>query len=217
MNDVAIRPVEKPGPGQTRAASSLRALLRETTASSHQRLDRHFLGMTEAGDATFYHRFIRMNHACHATLESALAVITQRLGEPLLARREPLLAALSQDIRAMDLAPVAPAPLQLGGTDLPEAAGLVYVLDGSRLGARFIHREFIAKNLARRWPGISTAYLAGAAAPDPFGDRMDALSGRIVSESARQRAGAAAQAAFALFEAAFDDACRRTQPETAPS
>ncbi|NDV86138.1 hypothetical protein GTW51_05420 [Aurantimonas aggregata] len=215
MNDAALCPVENSGSGNARAGTTLRAVLREATETPHRRLDRHFADMTGACDAGGYHRFIRMNHACHAAIEPVLAGIGQRLDDRLITRREPLLVSLAEDMRAMDLDPVLAEPLILDRPDLPEAAGLIYVLDGSRLGARFIHREFIAKDLARRWPGISTAYLASAAGPDAFGDRMAALSDRVVSQTARRRAIAAAQAAFAVFEAAFAGTTRH--PEAATS
>ncbi|MBB4002799.1 biliverdin-producing heme oxygenase [Aurantimonas endophytica] len=215
MNDAASCPVANPGLASARAGAPLRALLRHATETPHQRLDSHFARMTEAPDASDYHRFIRMSHACHMAIEPVLAQMAQRLDDPLLARRQSLLPMLSQDMRAMGLAPVLMEPLALNRPDLPEAAGLIYVLDGSRLGARFIHREFITKDLTRRWPGITTAYLAGASGPDAFGERMTALSGRVISETARQRALAAAQTAFALFEAAFAWAARN--PEAATS
>lgn len=217
MNDAATRPVEKLRAGPPPGGPSLRALLREGTATRHQRLDVSFAGMTDADDARQYHRFIRMNHACHACLEPLVATLADRLGEPTLAERQPLLNALASDMQSMGLAPVDAGRLGVDATDLPAAAGLVYVLDGSRLGARFIHREFIQKDLARRWPGISAAYLAAASGADAFGDRMAGLSDRVESQRARDRAIATAQAAFALFEAAYKETAHHADPEPVTS
>ena len=195
----------------------MRALLREGTAARHQRLDVSFEGMTDADDARQFHRFIRMNHACHACLEPLVEALADRLGAPFLAERKPLLGALASDMQSMGLAPVDAGSFSLDAADLPGAAGLIYVLDGSRLGARFIHREFIRKDLARRWPGASAAYLVGASGSDAFGDRMAALSDRVESQKARDRALAAAQAAFALFEAAHEATARHAHAEPVTS
>ncbi|HEX2017640.1 MAG TPA: biliverdin-producing heme oxygenase [Aurantimonas sp.] len=217
MNNAAIRPPDKLRADASVAGPFLRALLREGTSIAHQRLDLGFAGMTDADDVSQYHRFIRMNHACHARLEPLLERMADQASAPFLARRQSLLPALVADMRSMDLTPVDTGLLPVCRTGLPEAAGLIYVLDGSRLGARFIHRQFIGKDLGSRWPGASSAYLAGASGPDAFGDRMAALSDRVATTTARERALAAAQAAFALFESAYQRAATTPCPEPVPS
>lgn len=218
MTDFALADPLDPPSGGRPTIRSLRQLLRVGTSEHHARLDRFFDGMTAADDADLYHRFIRMNHRCHAVLEPLLA------DHPALAavaganRRDNLLPALDADMRRMELRPLEAVAFPLRPIGLPEAAGIVYVLDGSRLGARFIHRDFLARGLIptcgdrslspqvgmiRQWAGISTAYLEAAALADGFRDRMIDLSAVIRSARHRARALAAASAAFALFEAAI--------------
>ncbi len=159
--------------------------------------------MTDALDPGLYQRFIAMNFAAHSVLEPLLdghAGLDATIGAN---PRTVLLPALAADMQQMGLRPATPIPFPVGPVGLPEAAGIAYVLDGSRLGARFIHRDFVARGLARRWPGISSAYLEAAALADSFRDRMIDLSAAIRGAPHRVRALAAANAAFALFEAAI--------------
>ncbi|HEY9058510.1 MAG TPA: biliverdin-producing heme oxygenase [Aurantimonas sp.] len=182
---------------------SLRQLLRLGTSQQHARLDRFFDGMTEIDRPDLYHRFIQMNHRCHAVLEPLLADHRAFAAVAGANRRKDLLRELDVDMRRMALSPLEAIAYPLRQIGLPEAAGIAYVLDGSRLGARFIHRDFLARDLAREWPDISTAYLEAAAIADGFREQMVDLSATIVSTRHRARALAAASAAFTLFETAI--------------
>lgn len=203
MTDAALASLLD-GPSDGRSSTpSLRQFLRSGTTDRHAALDRFFEGMTEASGPGLYQRFIAMNHAAHAALEPLLdghAGLDATIGSN---SRTILLPALAWDMRQMGLRPAATIPFPVHPVGLPEAAGIAYVLDGSRLGARFIHRDFLARGLARKWPGISTAYLEAAALTDGFRDRMIDLSATIRGAPHRDHALAAANAAFALFEAAI--------------
>ncbi len=173
--------------------------------------------MTAASDPGLYQRFIAMNQAAHSALEPLLdghAGLNATIGSN---SRTILLRALASDMRQMGLRPVATIPFPVHPVGLPEAAGITYVLDGSRLGARFIHRDFLARGLATQWPGISTAYLEAAALADGFRDRMIDLSAAIRGAPQRARALAAANAAFALFEAAIAGFSPTSEKGIAPS
>jgi len=217
MTDAALAsPLDGPSDGRS-SAPSLRQLLRSGTTDRHAALDRIFEGMTEAPGPGLYQRFIAMNYAAHSALEPLLdghVELDATIGSN---SRTILLSALASDMRQMGLHPAATIPFPVRPVGLPEAAGIAYVLDGSRLGARFIHRDFLARGLARRWPGISTAYLEAAARADGFRDRMNDLSVAIYAAPHRARALAAANAAFALFEAAIAGFPHPSEDGTVPS
>lgn len=199
------------------APGDLRRHLRAATAPVHAALDRRFADLLDPA-ARDYRAFLRMNHACHGLLEAWLAEAgpaTRRsagdgpapqgpvLPAEIAALRPSFTAALAADMAAMGLAPLPPeglaarlASLRRG---LPEAAGVVYVLDGSRLGARMILKEWRGR---REASGRSSVYLtAAAAASVPVFAAFDALSAHL-DPGELERTVAAAQTAFKLFEGA---------------
>ncbi|WP_226584407.1 biliverdin-producing heme oxygenase [Acuticoccus sediminis] len=191
--------------------ADLRWRLRGATAAAHETLDRRFETLADPGDTRAYHAFLRMNHACHALLEAWLAPVVGPARDPAgraaapagaVPPRQPLTAALAADLAALDLAPLPRDGLADLVTALPqglsEAAGVLYVLDGSRLGARTI-----LKGWARQSKGLpSTVYLTAAAASSgPVFGAFDALCAHIDPADVAQTI-VAAQAAFKLFERA---------------
>ena len=201
--------------GEAFAAPPLRGFLRAETAADHDRLDARFAGMFDGGDAATYHRFIRMNHACHAALEPGLAERAAAVGLDANRAGRGLLPALEADMRAMRLAALdLRAPMPAGAA---EVAGLTYVLDGSRLGARYLYRDIRSRGLSQVWATQSYAYLRAASERDPFRERMAALSEALPHPGDRERARKAARLAFALFEAALDMIEGAERPEAIAS
>ncbi|MBJ3775095.1 heme oxygenase-like domain-containing protein [Acuticoccus mangrovi] len=159
--------------------------------------------MTGAATPELYHRFLRMNHAAQSALERWLTTLRDSASRALCASRSSLVPALAADLDALHLAPLERRPFARAD-DAAEAAGVIYVLDGSRFGARAIAQELAASGAARRWDGISTHFLDAAASGPSLAFRNLCRCG------AEGRGGAvrAARAAFGLYEAAADDAER---------
>ena len=209
-----IRMDKSDGQASADAVAGMRARLRSETAGAHARLDRRFDGMFAAATPDIYHRFVRMNHACHDALETLLAhEAGGRQGQPA-APGAPvsLLSKLRADMDAMGLEPIGLDSrfLPQGGT--AEAVGVLYVLEGSRLGARFLNRAFRDGGMSERWSGATTFYLDAAARPASIAGMLEMYSERIGSPHALQRACASACATFSLFAAAADATVATSRP-----
>jgi heme oxygenase (biliverdin-IX-beta and delta-forming) len=117
-------------------AVGLRDRLRSATAAAHARLDAQ-LGAHSLQDLAGYRRFLEANAAALLPLENALvaAGVAQIFPDwELRSRRRAILDDLVRvDGKARPLP--APAPLDLGGM-----LGTMYVLEGSRLGAKVLLR-----------------------------------------------------------------------------
>lgn len=173
----------------------LRRKMREATRELHEAIDDRFSTIAHEPEVAPYHAFVRMSEACHASLEAWLEPC---LPADIAARRPSLARVLGDDRRAMGLGPLPCAPFRLPCRDLPEAAGVVYVLDGSRLGARMLARTIAARRDGARF---STRYLEAAAGAEPVFAALDAIARRLSTRDVG-RAVEAAVAAFVLFEEA---------------
>lgn len=191
--------IPRPSPAAKEAPPSFRQRLRAESGDRHERLDRQFAGMHEAAEPVLYHRFIRVNHACHHAIgevfDRAAVGAAGMPGEDV-ARR---IGELGADMEAMELAPLVPPPFPIPAPDLAEAIGIAYVLEGSLLGARFIHRALTARSLGEGWRGVSMRYLAAADGLDTFRAFMADASERVASDAGRGRSAAAANATFDYF------------------
>ncbi|KQT87921.1 hypothetical protein ASG48_00160 [Aurantimonas sp. Leaf443] len=183
----------------------LRQLLRAGTRAPHEALDARLAGLAAAPTPHLYLRFLAMNHAAHAGMEPILRA--SALGD-LSGTLTPLLA---EDLSAMGQGELPVPPFKLGEPDAAEAAGLLYVLEGSRLGARYILLELRRSGAAARWPSLSTSYLEAAAArgPETVAERIERAA---QSEPERRRALDAAVLAFAHFSALLDRAETEVRP-----
>lgn len=183
--------------------SDLRAELRAATRDVHAELDRRFAAILDPGAVALYRAFLRMNAACHGALEPWLAA---RLPRHVAALRRPLTGALEADMAALALKPVILRPFAPAVRGLPETAGVLYVLDGSRLGARMILEGRARRRggegrggKERGGDGRATAFLTAAAAAGPVFAAFDALCAHLGHHD-HARITEAAQAAFKLFE-----------------
>ncbi|AMN38981.1 biliverdin-producing heme oxygenase [Rhodoplanes sp. Z2-YC6860] len=116
------------------AGSGLRLCLRSVTAQAHARLDRQ-LGSLDLAALHGYRQFLEINAAALLPLETSLAAadVARLLPDWDMRSRT---AAILDDLACVDghadpLPP--PAPLDAGGV-----LGTLYVLEGSRLGARVL-------------------------------------------------------------------------------
>lgn len=185
-----------------RPAAALRQILREATAPSHALLDERFASLAD-GELAAYHAFVRMNAACHGVLEPWLATV---LPAEVRAKRRDFRCLLEADMAAMSLAPL-PAPrFAPNAPAIGAAAGVLYVLDGSRLGARVIARNFVS---AQPDAGNATPahYLSGSIDPGPVFAAFDLLAaslGQAEIESSVDGARASFDMFLAMSELATD-------------
>lgn len=180
--------------GEDLSDTSLRARLRAATADAHAALDAT-AGALGVRTRTGYGAFLSASAAGLTPLE--LALERGGVGDwlpdwPRRVRRY----ALAQDLTALDLSPlpVAPAPTP----PFAAAVGMLYVLEGSRLGARFLSRQVRAAD-----PGLPLAYLTHGEDADlwrTFTAWMEAIP-RVGFQADDAEAGA--RYAFQCFSDAF--------------
>ncbi|MDE0880132.1 MAG: biliverdin-producing heme oxygenase [Sphingomonas bacterium] len=158
--------------------------LRAATAAAHERVDARF-GAYDLTDRTAYGRFL-IDHA--RAVGGAEAYLSQT--RPHLVWR-PRLALIAADLA--DLGHTMPAPCAL---DLPPDAavadGVVYVLEGSRLGGQILARAV--------GPGLPTAYLGATHLSGEWRALRQAIDARVATDPT-WLAGAklGAEACFALY------------------
>lgn len=168
--------------------------LRDGTAAAHERLDALFGGFNLA-DAGSYRHFLLAHAEALVPLEEALdAGGADRVIADWPARRrgELLRADLAALGAAMPPAGAIPAP-----ADDAAAAGMIYVLEGSRLGGRFLARQVE--------PGLPRRFLEPPQERGAWPKLLAMLEQRLYGQAELASAIAAASAVFACFE----DAGRR--------
>ncbi|MAU95085.1 MAG: hypothetical protein CMP81_04215 [Fulvimarina sp.] len=214
MNETAAFTTKTISPErQGRIPDDLRTYLRAHTAESHGRLDRRFEAIESRPSLADYHRFILMNLVAYRALSSFFEA-PARGRAALSVAIEGNRARLERDASGMDLACAGETAFALDPFGPPETVGLAYVLDGSKLGARFIHRRLEKAGLFAHGQGAAQRYLAGAFVGD---EPLAAAAGEPLAdgEAPKQRALQAALATFGLFERSLDIAERaheRTMP-----
>ncbi|RFC64107.1 hypothetical protein DYI37_07020 [Fulvimarina endophytica] len=193
-------------------ASRLREALRVETDRDHRELDA-FLGEIWTSRER-YAAYLAMNHSAHATLEP---VIEEAVAEaPELGPYAPARFALSQDLAALGMRLPPSIPLRADAPRDPASAiGFLYVVEGSRLGARMLHRHVLDASWARPVGTIPTAFFETARGSSNFSRRMAALEPLMREEDAFERALSSAREGFRLFRAAAERAYRT--PDASPS
>lgn len=166
--------------------------LRRGTALAHERVDAAF-GAFDLTDRHSYACFLAAHAEVVLPLEAALdAAGAERIVPDWPERRRG--PALREDLAALrgalDAAivgrPQAPWP------DLAATAGALYVVEGSRLGGKFL-----ARLLPREFPH---AYLNSPQPAERWRNLMDRLQTMLYEPAALQSALSAAHEAFAAFE-----------------
>jgi len=141
-------------------ASARRFALRARTAEAHAALD---ASVGPFDSVAAYRRYLRGIHAFRAPVERALVDLP---GVPL-----PITALIEADMTAASVAPVLARDFDLPG-DPSALAGILYVLQGSALGARVLYPR-------ARALGQASAHLAAQAGDRPawaaFCARLDAV------------------------------------------
>ena len=173
----------------------LRDRLRAATADSHAALDAAVSGwrlQTAAG----YGAFLSASAAALSPLEHALerAGVTDWLPDwPARARR----TALARDLAVLGLSAPISEPAEVASPAF--GAGVLYVLEGSRLGARFLARQVRAADA-----GLPLAYLTHGASQDLWRSVLTWLDALPRVGFRTDAAEAGARYGFQCFSDAFE-------------
>jgi heme oxygenase len=171
----------------------LRHRLREATAAAHHDLDAQFAAF-DLTARSGYRRFLEASAAALLPLEAALerAGVTRLFFDwPERARRDAItadLARLGGIVRPMD---------EVGPLSRNAVLGIMYVLEGSRLGARYLLRTIAAS----ADPGIAEAraYLGHGAGRPFWPSFLARLEREPLTGEDEAEAIAGARQAFAMF------------------
>jgi heme oxygenase len=175
--------------------------LRDGTREAHERVDAAFAGF-DLTDRAQYAAFLHAHAEVLLPLEAALdAAGAEQVTPDWPSRKRGALIA-------EDLAFLRDAGLDAGPSDTPpwrlntleQVAGALYVLEGSRLGGKFLARQLPAD--------FPRAYLAPDQAAENWRNLLDRLDTILYEPARLQSALAAAHQAFAAFERS---AIRRTK------
>lgn len=178
--------------------SPLLESLRSATADAHARVEAHFATLlSPAPTLDTYARFLSAMHAFHGAAEPLLESVDgwESLSPPLPRAPRRRLWALERDIDALGLSRTTARCALPRADDLASALGVAYVVDGSMLGARVLHRH-----LSTRLPTNAFAFLSAQ------GDETVPLFKAFVAALAHQAAKAGGEertiaAAVGTFEA----------------
>lgn len=172
--------------------------LREATAAAHERVDAAFAGF-DLTDRADYARFLMAHAEVVWPLEAALP--GERIVDDWEARKRGDL--LREDLAFLRPAPADRQPEALAARDaglreedaegdIPAIAGALYVLEGSRLGGRFIARSVP--------PAFPRAYLDAHQGADKWQQLLCRIDAILQESAAFDVALATAHEAFAAFE-----------------
>jgi heme oxygenase len=188
--------------------------LRGATDHLHRDLDRIAAGFN-LGDAAHYRRFLQANAATLIAIEQLLenAGVAQLLSDwPERSRRSAILAdlhSLQSDVQPLALRRTAPAPA--------EVFGILYVLEGSRLGAR-VQLDQVMASADENVRNAST-YLRHGQPGEGSGmwrSFLEQLESHEAADDQTQTVSGAVYA-FTMFIRSFGQAATDLQLRTAPA
>lgn len=166
----------------------LLAELRKNTSDLHGRLDRA-VNLTPIASRRGYERFLLM-HA--RVLPSAERWLEGQTPFAALGGERLRTEALICDLQALGLS--APAPVALPACAHSSVAGLAYVLEGSRLGARYLLGE-----LAKADSALPVAFLRHGEGENHWKSFRDWLAVQPATQSAVKAAVTSARALFSAY------------------
>lgn len=173
---------------------SLRDQLRNSTAELHARVDRHMGQLLQQTDGG-YAEFLLMSAAAILPLENALEAANVAAILPDWVERSRSAAILAD---LADLSLSAPAGRSIDGdqrlTDEAYQFGMLYVLEGSRLGARVILRE-----LQGSMQPLPVRYLSHGQGQPMWQTFVRSLEASSAANQNRELAISGATAAFNMF------------------
>lgn len=164
---------------------SARAALRGRTSAAHEGIDAAFARF-DLGDARSYGQFLEAHGRVLPTLEALLAT-----SEALPAWR-PRLALLAEDLAALG-AEGPREPQNLPAMGAPALHGVLYVLEGSRLGGKLLARGV--------GEGLPSAFLSAGHEKGEWRNLLEQLDAAAAANGAAwlDEAVAGAQFAFRLY------------------
>lgn len=171
-----------------------RFFLRETTRDLHHELDER-ISVLDLADADDYAAFLRIHAAALVPLEAALeagGVATRFQAWPCHRRSQALIADMCAC--GIERRPGAPLPAIRG---VEAQMGVLYVLEGSRLGGRLLERQ--AKGQAGR-----NAFLTHGAGLPLWKEFLGHLERLPDDEATKRGLAEGARIAFGLYAAAAD-------------
>ncbi len=192
-----------PHPHPVSATSDFRSVLRNATSGDHARLDALF-GRCDLQSLAGYRSFLEAHAMALLPLETALARSgVERLFPDWPSRSRS--RALSSDLARLGVAIRVFPTLPL--LDAEDILGAMYVLEGSRLGARFL----LARVQKSPDPVVAgtTAYLSHGAGEQPWRRFLGLLEQHATKLDDPAKAIAAARWTFSLFELAAADLAGR--------
>ncbi len=195
-----------PYPHPVSATSDFRSVLRNATSGDHARLDVLF-GRCDLQSLAGYRSFLEAHAMALLPLETALARSeVERLFPDWSSRSRS--RALSADMACLGIK-IRTFP-KLPRLDCEDILGTMYVLEGSRLGARFL----LARVQKSRDPVVAatTAYLSHGAGERLWRSFLDLLERHATKLDDPMKAIAAARWTFSLFELAAADLAVRGAP-----
>jgi heme oxygenase len=203
--------IEEPTAAEAHAFSR-RNSLRGATDHLHRDLDR-IVASFRLGDAAHYRRFLQASAATLIAIEQLLesAGVSQLLPDwAERSRRDPILADLhSLDAQAQPLALRRTAPTQA------EVFGILYVLEGSRLGARALLDQVLAST-DENVRNASTYLRHGQGEPNLWRTFVQQLETHAAADDQTQTVSGAVYA-FTMFIRAFGQAAAELGQRTAPA
>ncbi len=193
-------------------AFSRRNSLRGATDHLHRDLDR-IVASFQLTDVTHYRRFLQASAATLIAIEQLLetAGVAQLVPDwAERSRREPILAdlqSLNSQVQPLALRRTAPTPA--------EVFGILYVLEGSRLGAQVLLEQVLASTdeAVRN----ASAYLRhGQGQPSLWRSFLQQLETHVAADDQTQTVSGAVYA-FTMFIRAFTQAAAELDRRTAPA
>lgn len=210
-------PTENPDPANAAVsiASNRRNSLRGATEHLHRDLDRIAAGFN-LGDVNHYRRFLQANAATLIAIEQLLenAGVAQLLPDWSQRSRR---AAILADLRSLD-ADVQPLALRRTAPTSAEVFGILYVLEGSRLGAR-VQLDQVSASGDEHVRNASSYLRHGQASPGQPGGLWRSFLQQLETHEAaddQTQTVSGAVYAFTMFIRSFGQAASELRLRTAP-
>lgn len=190
--------------------------LRGATDHLHRDLDRIAAGFN-LGDVTHYRRFLQANAATLIAIEQLVenAGVAQLLPDwPQRARR----AAILADLQRLE-ADVQPLALRRTAPTASEVFGILYVLEGSRLGAR-VQLDQVSASSDEQVRSASSYLRHGQPGPDQGGGLWRSFLEQLETHEAaddQTQTVSGAVYAFTMFIRSFNQAASDLHLRTAPA
>lgn len=171
----------------------LRSELKAATQADHEKLDR-LVSRWDLSHRDSYAEFLRLHSALIPPLEQWLerSGVESLLPDWLVRQRR---GALQSDLAALSVQPLAPVGIELRPS-LPSVAGVLYVLEGSRLGGKLLVRRVVSVSEA-----VPAAFLEHGSGSQLWRSYLNWLDSQSFGPASRREAVTSARSVFDLYTA----------------